>query len=107
MPKRLSLPILSFTAYALLAGGAMAQSLNAPSAGQPVGGPNTEPFISPGADIRPYTPPPFSHGSGYDQRDLSSKGSFDFDSLLTPGTRGSKRSLSRRSRADFRFDESR
>lgn len=105
MPKRPCLSILSFIACALLAGGAMAQSLNAPSAEQPVGGPDTEPFIPPGSDIRPYTPPPFSHGSGYDERGLSSKGSFDFDSLLTPGTRGSKRSLSRRYQPDFKVDE--
>lgn len=108
MRLRPGMRILSFVTGALLAGGALAQTPDSPSSGEviggPVGGPDTEPFVSPGLDAHPYTPPPFSHGSGYVGRGLDAKGSFDFDSLLTPGARGSKRSMSRPNRMDFRID---
>ncbi|MFV0473361.1 MAG: hypothetical protein ACK5MQ_04020 [Pikeienuella sp.] len=59
-----------------------------------VGGPDTDPFLAPGSvpsrQDRARNAP---RDENYGYRGYSARNDMDFDSLLTPGARGSKRSM--------------
>lgn len=114
MPPRRTLTPFAWLLAATTAGPALAQSeapetVVAPPAesvtvGGPVGGPDTDPFLPPGSvmsreDRARMAPRDDVGGLGRSQP----RNSWDFDSLLTPGARGSKRSMAGRG-SDLPFD---
>ncbi|QIE54092.1 hypothetical protein G5B40_00715 [Pikeienuella piscinae] len=110
MRSRLPVPLVLFGA--LFAAGAIAQTAietdeltpagERVEIGGPVGGPETSPFLTPGFDAGVYSKPRYGrYGDSSDR--IGAANDFDFDSLLTPGARGSKRSMAGRG-TDLRFD---
>lgn len=112
MKMRSRLSVLPVLFGALLATGAVAQTAvqtdePAPvgervEIGGPVGGPETSPFLTPGFDAGIYSTPRYGRFDDSSDR-IGAANDFDFDSLLTPGARGSKRSMAGRG-SDLRFD---
>lgn len=93
-------PVLAaFGLLAALAGPAFAQT--AESAPAAPAEREFSPFLEPGFDDGRRTPREAAGGLGDDRRGIASGTEFGFDALLTPGTRGAKRSLRPRARSPF------
>ncbi len=85
---------------ALSAGPALAQNA-APAPGERPYERDFSPFLQPGFDDGRRAPRGLGDTLGEERRGVASSTEFGFEALMTPGARGSKRSLQPRARGPF------